>query len=333
MTPQRAAFLAAQVEAVHRNLRLLEHVVTGPIGLTTDLKSLREAVPSAAAMEDRERQAFQDFPPGRTPREAGIAAQRLINGTLDLIASTALNGSDPLSADWRYRAARVLQRVAERLGADARRDTASSMAGVYVIVDPEHTNGRPVIAVAEAALRGGAAAVQYRDKRSEKGAVLATARQLAAACSKAKAVLIINDHADIAVLAGAGGLHVGQKDIPVREARRVLSPGQVIGKSNALVQEALEAEAEGADYIAVGAIFETATKANTRPAGLETLRQVKRSVAVPVVAIGGINEGNAAQVAEAGADVACVATAVTRADDPESAARRLAEAFQSARKK
>ena len=330
---QRAAYLAAQGEAVHRNLRLLEHIVTGPIGLTTDLKSLREAMPVPAAHDERDRVAFQDLgSPGRRPRDAGLAAQELIVATMDILGRVS-PGGDPLPAEWRSRALKVLERVGERLGADIRRDTAAAMAGVYVIVDPEHTAGRPAAAIAEAALRGGATAIQYRDKKSEKGAVLATARQIAGLCKTSSAVFIVNDYADIARLSGADGLHVGQKDIPVREARRVLEPRQIVGKSNALVQEALEAEAEGADYIAVGAMFETDTKANTRPAGLETLRQVKRSVAAPVIAIGGINHSNVAQVAEAGADGVCVVSAVTLAGNPEDAARRLAGLFQAAKKK
>ena len=110
-------------------------------------------------------------------------------------------------------------------------------------------------------------------------------------------------------------------------ARQVLAPHQVVGTSNALLQEALDSEAATADYIAVGSIFQTATKADTRPAGLETLAEVKRSVGVPVVAIGGINHDNASSVASAGADAICVATAVTTADDPERATRTLASAF------
>jgi thiamine-phosphate pyrophosphorylase len=291
-------------------------------------------MPVPLASEDRDRLAFQHLgEPGRAPRPLGLAAQALLTATMDLLSKTAPAGEDPLSADWRSRANKVLERVAERLGADVRRDTAAAMAGVYVIVDPEHTEGRPVTQVAEAALKGGASAVQYRDKRSEKGAILATAREIAALCKKSGAVFIVNDYADIARLSGADGLHVGQKDIPVKEARKVTLPSQVIGKSNALVQEALEAEAEGADYIAVGAMFDTATKPNTRPAGVETLRQVKRSVAAPVIAIGGINVSNVVQVAAAGADAVCVATAVTKAGDPEAACRSLLDAFNAAKKK
>jgi thiamine-phosphate pyrophosphorylase len=141
-------------------------------------------------------------------------------------------------------------------------------------------------------------------------------------------VFILNDWADIARLAGTDGVHVGQKDIPVREARKLLTDGQLTGTSNALHQEALDSESEGADYIAVGAIFPTSTKQDTRPAGIATLKQVKAAVGVPVVAIGGINESNIKQVADAGADSACVASAVTLAEDPEQATKRLVELFK-----
>ena len=137
----------------------------------------------------------------------------------------------------------------------------------------------------------------------------------------------MNDYADVARIVDADGLHVGQNDLPVAAARQVLAPHQVVGTSNALVQEALDSEAATADYIAVGSIFPTTTKQDTRPAGIETLAEVKRSVGVPVVAIGGINHDNASSVAAAGADAICVATAVTTAGDPERATRTLASAF------
>lgn len=324
LSPQRAAYIAAQAEAVHRNLRFLEHVVTGPIGLTTDLKSMREAFPIAGALDERDRSAFHDLSPtGRLTREAGLSAQSVVSATLSLIEKLSGEADVAVGAEWQGRAIKILERIAARLGADLRHDTARSMAGLYVIVDPEYTNGRTAVQVASAAVRGGAVAVQYRDKRSDKGELLATSREIAAVCQRSGAVFIVNDDADVAVLSSADGLHCGQKDLPVREARRVLAPHQVIGKSNAPVQEALDAEAEGADYVAVGAMFDTATKLNTRPAGLDTLREVKRSVMVPVIAIGGINASNIASVVEAGADGVCVASAVTKAEDPEAAARLL----------
>ncbi len=332
-SPQRSHYHEAQAQAVHRNLRFLEAVVTSPIGLTTDLRSLREAMPVSGADEERDRQAFHDLTSaGKHPRQAAMTAGRIVIDTLDLLDQVAAHGEHPLPGEWRSCASKVLDRVLERLGADVRRETAQAMAGIYVIVDPEHTNHRSAEQIAEAAIKGGAAAIQLRDKQADKGPLLKAARSVMALCESHGVVFLVNDHADVARLANSDGLHVGQNDLPVREARRVLSPHQVVGTSNALVQEALDSEAATADYIAVGAIFPTSTKGNTRPAGLETLRQVRRSVATPLIAIGGINQGNVAEVAEAGADAACVATAVTMAEDPEEATRQLADRFENARR-
>ena len=144
------------------------------------------------------------------------------------------------------------------------------------------------------------------------------------------ALFIINDHADLAVACNAHGLHLGQHDLPIKEARAVLHPHQIIGSSNALLEEALESEREGADYAAVGAIFPTSSKERTRPAGLSTLRRVKERVSVPVVAIGGIHKDNVAQVVEAGADAVCVITAVVGTPDPEEAVRHLISVMSTA---
>jgi len=115
-------------------------------------------------------------------------------------------------------------------------------------------------------------------------------------------------------------------------ARQVLTPEQLVGTSNALFEEALASESQTADYIAVGRIYETGSKSNTRPAGLETLRRVKGSVGVPVVAIGGINLSNVVPVVQAGADAVCVISAVCAASDPKAAAARLVEAIEGARR-
>ncbi|MBI2846279.1 MAG: thiamine phosphate synthase, partial [Chloroflexi bacterium] len=131
------------------------------------------------------------------------------------------------------------------------------------------------------------------------------------------------DHVDLAIAADADGVHMGQKDLPIVEVRKLLPPDMIAGVSTALVPEALNAEASGADYIAVGSIFPTTSKETTRPAGLETLRKVKSAVSVPVVAIGGINENNVLEVVKAGADAVAVISAVVGAEDVEGKARLL----------
>jgi thiamine-phosphate diphosphorylase len=138
---------------------------------------------------------------------------------------------------------------------------------------------------------------------------------------------IVNDHADLALAAGAGGLHLGQHDLPLAAARAIVGDAMIVGVSTNNAAEARAAEAGGADYVAVGAIFATSSKGTTRPADLERVREVKSAVTVPVVAIGGINASNIADIVEAGADAAAVISAVCGAPDPRAAASVLAAAF------
>lgn len=215
-----------------------------------------------------------------------------------------------------------------------RRDAAERVRGVYVIIDPALTNGRDPVEVAAAAIEGGASAVQLRDKAPAKGAGLALARRLAETCRERGAALIVNDHADLAAAVGADGVHVGQRDLPIADARRAMRPWQLAGRSNALVEEAQASLDDGADYIAVGRMFETASKQDTRPAGVETLRRVREIVpadGLPIVAIGGITAANVGEVAHAGADGVAVIGEVAQAPDPKAAAARLLDAFTNAR--
>jgi thiamine-phosphate pyrophosphorylase len=200
-----------------------------------------------------------------------------------------------------------------------------------VIVDPEHTNGRNVIDVAKAAYEAGAAVVQLRDKRSGKRLIVERAGQIQRIAHTAGGLFIVNDHADIARIIGADGLHVGQKDLSVEDCRLILDDRQLIGTSNALLSEAEESDHAGADYLAVGAIFPTQTKTDTRPAGLETLQAVRGASSSTIVAIGGINSSNIASVVEAGADSICVATAITKAEDVGAATAELVGLFEDSR--
>lgn len=209
----------------------------------------------------------------------------------------------------------------------ARDETARKVRGLYVIVDAQAAGDRDLVDLTEAVLRGGARVIQLRDKLHDKGDVLPVARRIRDLCDRHDAVFIMNDHADLAVACDAHGLHLGQHDLPVAEARAILKPYQIIGTSNALVEEAAESESLGVDYLAVGAMFPTDTKERTRPAGLSTLSAVRATTNMPLVAIGGINLGNISQVVRAGADAACVISAVVSAQDPEAAARQLIDAM------
>ncbi|PKB61083.1 MAG: thiamine-phosphate diphosphorylase [SAR202 cluster bacterium Casp-Chloro-G4] len=209
---------------------------------------------------------------------------------------------------------------------------ASKVRGLYIIVDPEATGGRDVVEIAAAALKGGVSVLQLRDKSRDKGEVVPIARELRDLCDKHDALFIMNDDADVAQAVEAHGLHVGQTDLPVGEARKSLALHQIVGRSNNGMEQAMDSQQQGADYLAVGAVYSTATmgKSGRTAVGPETIRKVKEMVDHPIVAIGGINESNIADVARAGADCICVVSAVTFADDPEAAAAKLIEIINSA---
>ena len=142
---------------------------------------------------------------------------------------------------------------------------------------------------------------------------------------------IINDRIDLAMAIGADGVHLGQEDLPLKDARRLLGKDKLIGISVQTVEQAIEAEEDGADYVAVSAIFPTATKPNASALGLELIGEIKGAVGIPVVAIGGINAENVAQIGSAGADCIAVVSAVVAADNISEAAGILRERFVAAK--
>ncbi|MCC6874649.1 MAG: thiamine phosphate synthase [Sandaracinaceae bacterium] len=206
----------------------------------------------------------------------------------------------------------------------------SSPRGLYAIVDPAACRDRDPVAVAEAILRGGCAALQLRDKLNCDHDRLGLARRVGACCRAAGVPFVVNDRPDLALLAGADGVHLGQEDLPIAEARRVA--GELwIGRSTHDLAQALDAVDQGADLIGFGPVFATSTKERPDPVvGLEGLGEVVRRVAVPVVAIGGVTLERAAEVSATGAPLAAAIAAVCAAGDPERAARALHQALGGA---
>ena len=181
---------------------------------------------------------------------------------------------------------------------------------LYAIIDAEVAE-RP-LALAFQALNAGSAMVQLRAKRLDDVAFLEIAKRVRSACAHAKVPFVVNDRADIARLVGADGLHLGQDDLCVEDARRVVGDMQ-IGVSTHTLEQASNADAEGADLIAFGPIFETQTKENPDPiVGLRTLETVCQAVSRPVVAIGGITPENAGETLQAGARYVAVISALPR---------------------
>jgi hydroxymethylpyrimidine kinase/phosphomethylpyrimidine kinase/thiamine-phosphate diphosphorylase len=203
------------------------------------------------------------------------------------------------------------------------------IAGLYLITDDDR-DGRLLQRVA-AALRGGVRTVQYRSKTGAAGGDPATARRLADLCRAAGATFLVNDSPELAAACGADGVHLGQGDLPVSEARKLLGAKRIIGVSTRTVDQALKAESQGADYVAVGSIFPTTTKSDAVHVGLEVLHKVRLAVRIPIVAIGGIERQRAAEVIDAGADALAVISAIMNHPAPALAARELALLFQRKR--
>jgi thiamine-phosphate pyrophosphorylase len=205
--------------------------------------------------------------------------------------------------------------------------SSSSNWHLYVIVDQAALGARESVGVAAAAIRGGADVIQLRAKSGPLGPLYEAARRVAPLARSAGVALIINDHADVARAAGADGVHLGQEDLPIAAAREILGPGRLIGKSTHSFEQALAADAEGADYIGFGPIFPTPTKPAYGSIGLNGIRGVSARARIPVVCIGGIDPGNVGQVMQAGALCVAAVRAVCAAEDPEAATRELKRAL------
>ena len=220
----------------------------------------------------------------------------------------------------------ILHETENALAGPIRRSGASTVRGLYVIVDSENTKGRSVSDIARFALNGGASAIQYRDKVNSIGNQLRIAHELRDICEEFGAAFIVNDSAGLATASGSHGLHLGQGDLPIYEARRILYSSQFIGKSNVIVEEIEQAISDNVDYLVVGAIFDSNLTVHAGLAGLETLRKANDlNLQVPLLANGGINLENIDSVLEVGADGICVMSAVTLAQDPERSARNLVD--------
>lgn len=194
---------------------------------------------------------------------------------------------------------------------------------LYVITDPDAAGKRSLVDVVKAAIDGGASVVQLRDKKALDEDLVRTAKRLLEITRPKGIPLIINDRVEVAKTSGADGVHLGQEDVSLREARAVLGSGAIIGRSTHSPEQALAAEAEGFDYIGVGPVFQTPTKPNAKPVGLELVRFAAQNLRIPFVAIGGIDAGNVEKVLREGAKTVAVVRAVMGAADPKKAAEAL----------
>ena len=203
---------------------------------------------------------------------------------------------------------------------------------LYLVTDRSLSRGRSTRDIVEAAIRGGVTCVQLREKTATTREFIHEARKIKDLLATYHIPLIINDRLDVALAVGADGIHLGQKDMPLRMARTISGGRILIGISVESVEDAVAADEDGADYLGVSPIYATPTKTDTAPAlGLEGLAEIRRIVKCPLVAIGGLNRDNAASVIRSGADGVAVVSALVAAENPERAARQLMHIIQEAR--
>ena len=200
---------------------------------------------------------------------------------------------------------------------------------LYGVTDRSWLGDRTLAQQVEASLRGGATMIQLREKHMDRGSILAQALELRELCGRYGVPLILNDDAELAQAAGADGVHVGQSDIVGKDVRAMIGPDKILGISANTVETAVAAQAAGADYIGVGAVFPTSTKKDAKSLSREEMRAICEAVDIPVVAIGGINAGNLPQLAGSGVDGVAVVSAIFAQPDPGAATRHLLELAQT----
>jgi len=200
-------------------------------------------------------------------------------------------------------------------------DRASML--LYAVTDRTWLKGRSFIDVIEEALKAGVTFLQLREKNLDYSSFLTLAREIKKVVDKYKIPYVINDNVDIALACGADGVHVGQKDMDAKDVRKIIGPDKILGVSAQTVEQAVAAERNGADYIGVGSVFPTSTKPDAETVSFETLREICKSVSIPVVAIGGINKDNAMKLAGSEIDGIAVVSAIFAQDDIAASVREL----------
>lgn len=199
---------------------------------------------------------------------------------------------------------------------------------LYLVTDRRLMSSKTIEESAESAIEGGASVVQLREKDCTSREFYELAVRVKKITAPRKVPLIINDRIDICLAADADGVHLGQRDLPCAEARKILGSGKIIGVSAALPEEALRAQTDGADYLGVGAVFATGTKSDTRPVTPEIIREIRSAVTIPFVVIGGVNAENIKQLYGLGINGAAVVSAVVSQSDIAAAARTMRKAAE-----
>ena len=200
-------------------------------------------------------------------------------------------------------------------------------SGLYVIIDPSFINSKDPVNIAQQVLDGGANIIQLRNKTDNIRETVDWAIKISELCNSYNAFFIVNDRVDIAIISNSDGVHLGQGDIYPDHVKNITDKDLIIGSSNATINEIEESNKNSSHYIAVGSIYSTDTKSNTRPASLNLLVEAKKISNKPIVAIGGIKENNIEEVLETGVDSVCMVTAITLSKDPQKATERFTKFF------
>lgn len=214
-----------------------------------------------------------------------------------------------------------------------RQDKLKHLEELYVIIDTQFLRGRSRIEAARQVIRGGASIVQLRDKHRSRKELLPIAYKLRSLCAEQGVLFIVNDYLDIALATDADGLHLGQNDLPISVARKLLPIDKLLGCSARTVRMAVRAESAGADYISAGCIYPTSFYEYVRIIGVESLSQIKKVITLPLVAIGGVDRDNVAEVIAAGADTVAVDSAVLQAKDMVVATRKIVDILNETKKR
>lgn len=200
---------------------------------------------------------------------------------------------------------------------------------LYLVTDAKAAKNRSIPKIVDAAIRGGVTVVQYREKSLSKEEMVRQVKEIHKVTSIYGVPLIINDYVDVALEAGAEGIHVGQGDMPADKVRKLIGPKRILGVSVKTKKEAQKAFEDGADYLGVGSIFETKTKTDAKPVSKYQLEEIVTAVNIPLVGIGGITIDNAHMVIESGLTGIAVISAIFNSSDPNAAARKLKKAIKS----
>jgi len=338
----------ANLNRLGEGLRFLEEIarfILNDTALTSELKDLRhhfspkDPVLKTAYLDARD--STTDIGPSVTlgttelPRsitQAITANARRVEESLRVLEELAKTNDAGLDGA-RLQSARFAVYTLEKtlIGRLMRRDKVELTCGLHAIVDAASLGERLPAEVTREMLQGGAKVIQLRDKQTLRHKLLDIALEIAELCREYDALFIVNDALDIALAASADGLHLGQDDLPVKVARKLMPIDRLIGCSVRSVAEAKQAQADGADYLGCGAIYATTTKQDSAALGCPLLTQIKNEVDLPLIAIGGITTNNTAEILRSGADGIAVVSAIIAAASVKAATRDFIKALEVSR--